>query len=67
MTYEEFQTVGRQMISDARDVFDRRAASLIAGQPEAQAFAAGLRAAIGEVSPYEALAALEQWIEEHQG
>jgi hypothetical protein len=67
MNADEFRAIAQEMIIDARDIFWRRAETMIAGQGlEARAFAYSLAGAIGEVSPYDALAALEQWLEEQR-
>jgi hypothetical protein len=65
MTKEEFQRVGRQMISDARERFREQAFALCRTDAERQK-AIRLETAIGEVSPEEAVLAFRRWLYEQR-
>lgn len=66
MTYEEFQIIGRGMVTAARVRFREQAMALCRTDEE-RAKAAGLEPAIGEVSPEEAVYAFKLWLDESRG
>ena len=63
MTYEEFQIIGRGMITEARVRF-REQALAFCRTDEERAKVARLEPAIGEVSPEEAVYAFKLWLDE---
>jgi hypothetical protein len=65
MTLEEFQTIGRGMITEARVRFREQAMALCLTDAERDK-AMRLEPAIGEVSPEEAVYALKLWLDEQR-
>ena len=65
MTLEEFQIIGRGLITEARVRFREQALALCTTDEE-RAKAHGLEPAIGEVSPEEAVLAFRLWLDEHR-
>lgn len=63
MTLEEFQTIGRGMIMEARIRFRDEAMRLCHSDAE-RAQAQAVETAIGEVSPEEAVLAFKRWLDE---
>ncbi len=65
MTLEEFQTIGRGMIMEARIRFREQAMALCRTDGEREK-AHRLEGAVGEVSPEEAVLAFKLWLDENR-